>query len=164
MPFRCALNAYITDSLLPSLSPCSHSSWKWDMVEGPSVVVVQSAVPEVSVCLSGWIHMAHIYFPFAPVILGLYIRAWTALVCVHAQQIPRQTQACQIPFTQWALMTTPCDWLNFSFVCWCLASILFIWDKTNCASGVCACVCGEACLPLYTAGDICQFNSTGKGD
>lgn len=29
---------------------------------------------------------------------------------------------------------------------------------------VCVCVRGGACLPLYTAGDICQFNSTGEGE
>lgn len=72
--------------------------------------------------------------------MSIYVRA--------QQQIPTETQACRILRAQEALMTTPCDWLNFLFVCRRLAAILFIWDKKKKkkVSQVCACVSVCVCV------------------
>lgn len=94
------------------------------------------------------------YFVLNRTFLLVYVFAYVRAVDPH---IP--VTSCH----KLALMTTPRDWLDFLFVCWHLAGILFIWQEKRMVSQMCVCVCGRACPPLHTAGDICQFNSTRKG-
>ena len=86
-------------------------------------------------------------------------------MCLHMfmQPIPTETHTCNI--LSQAGPNDDNSWL-IEFYIRLLTSgwhPFHLTGKKNGVSCVCVCVCGRACPPLHTAGDICQFNSTRNG-